>query len=207
MRRTSSRLVHDVRVIDPLAFAEHLPGRPTSDGPPRDPFEVRVATPEDDADLGRLVGGTRDHRAVTARLRDDVVDPDRLVLVARDRVDGGLLGYGRVGFLRPPDITSADRAPTGCAPAGWYLIGLVVDPEQRRRGIGTALTTARMRSVGDRADHVWYFTNARNRVSLELHAGLGFREMTRDFWVPGVTFDGGVGVLGRAILSTAGRTA
>jgi len=41
----------------------------------------------------------------------------------------------------------------------------------------------------------WYFTNARNEASLRLHRELGFREVTRDFSYPGVTFEGGVGIL------------
>jgi len=46
-------------------------------------------------------------------------------------------------------------------------------------------------------DEIWYFTNA---ASLLLHYRLGFREVTRDFTYPGVTFTGGVGVLCRACL-------
>ncbi len=44
------------------------------------------------------------------------------------------------------------------------------------------------------------FANARNRASIALHAAFGFEEVTRDFEVPGVTFEGGVGVLFRAVL-------
>jgi hypothetical protein len=49
-----------------------------------------------------------------------------------------------------------------------------------------------------RAGEVWFFANARNRASVDLHARLGFVEVTRDFAFPGVSFDGGVGVLCRA---------
>jgi hypothetical protein len=50
----------------------------------------------------------------------------------------------------------------------------------------------------ERAGEVWFFANACNRASLDLHARLGFVEVTRDFVFPGVCFDGGVGVLCRA---------
>ena len=80
--------------------------------------------------------------------------------------------------------------------------GLLVETSSRRRGIGEALTRARMHWVFERAPEAWYFTNARNLASLALHAKLGFIEVTRDFVYPRVSFDGGVGVLGRALRPT-----
>ncbi len=40
-----------------------------------------------------------------------------------------------------------------------------------------------------------FFANTRNRASLALHARIGFREITRDFTIPTVSFAGGEGVL------------
>ena len=57
--------------------------------------------------------------------------------------------------------------------------------------------------AAERAEEMWYFTNAGNRASLRLHEALGFAEVTRDFVFPGVTFTGGVGVLCRAKLDPA----
>jgi ribosomal protein S18 acetylase RimI-like enzyme len=102
----------------------------------------------------------------------------------------GLLGYGRTGWFAP-----AADAPPNTAPAGWYLTGLSVDPAWRRRGIARALTEARLDWVAARADEAWYFANATNRVSLGLHASVGFVEVTRDFTFPGIDFAGGAGVL------------
>ncbi len=45
------------------------------------------------------------------------------------------------------------------------------------------------------AERAYNFTNAHNRVSLDLHRKLGFRELPRSFTGPGVPFDGGHGVL------------
>jgi len=42
---------------------------------------------------------------------------------------------------------------------------------------------------------VYYFVNVRNRASIALHEAFGFREVTRDFHFPNVTFQGGVGAL------------
>jgi len=103
---------------------------------------------------------------------------------------GEIVGYGRVHRFR----ASAD-APPGVAPDGYYLIGLGVSPQHQRHGIGRAITRARLSWIARRASMAWYFTNARNEASLRLHRELGFREVTRDFSYPGVTFEGGVGIL------------
>lgn len=136
----------------------------------------------------------------------DLRAPDRMVFVARAAragTTGGsaagdrVVGYGRVSR----HVSSgAERE----APSGAYLGGLMVDPAHRGRGVGTALTLARMRALFEDhgADCVWYFANARNHASLALHERLGFREVTRDFWYPGVGFDGGEGVLCRAVPAT-----
>lgn len=67
-------------------------------------------------------------------------------------------------------------------------------------GVGTALTRARLAWIRRHDDEAWYFANARNLASIEMHRRLGFREVTRDFSFPSVTFDGDVGVLYRAVL-------
>lgn len=104
-----------------------------------------------------------------------------------------VVGYGRVAYFEPPDNASARVAP-----AGYYLSGLLVSEAWRRQGLGERLTAARLSWIFRRANDVWYFSNAQNRVSLALHAKLGFVEITRDFVYPGVTFDGGTGVLAKA---------
>jgi RimJ/RimL family protein N-acetyltransferase len=108
-------------------------------------------------------------------------------------VEGCFVGFGRTTHFIPPA-----GAPSNVAPEGYYVVGLLVDPGWRRRGVGLALTRARMAWAFQRAAEVWFFANARNLASLDLHARLGFAEVTRDFAFPGVCFDGGVGVLCRA---------
>lgn len=82
---------------------------------------------------------------------------------------------------------------------------MVVIPQWRRYGAGEALTKARLAWVAERADEVWYYANASNAVSLALHAAAGFEEVTREFSVPGVSFEGGVGVLCRLRLGPKHR--
>ncbi|WP_233120802.1 N-acetyltransferase [Tessaracoccus sp. ZS01] len=90
------------------------------------------------------------------------------------------------------------RAGGRGAPDGWYLTGVVVDPTVRRGGVGLRLTEARLEALRVRGtETVWYFATARNTVSLDLHRRLGFRDVTREFSISGVSFDGGEGVLSR----------
>jgi ribosomal protein S18 acetylase RimI-like enzyme len=122
-------------------------------------------------------------RALVADLRGR----DRLLLVAMS--SGRPVGYASAGWQ--------DYARRGGrnVPDGWYLTGLVVDPLHRRGAIGRRLTQRRLEWLDGRTRNVWYFANVANRPSLELHRKLGFHEVTRDFAVPGVAFDGGTGVL------------
>ena len=143
-----------------------------------------------------VAGRGGEHGQWRARFAADLADPDACLLLAE--TGGRVTAYGRARrFDPPPD------APANVAPAGYYLTGLLVAPAYRRRGLGEQLTRARMAWTAERATEIWFFANAANRASLLLHQGLGFREVTRDFTYPGVTFTGGVGVLCRASL-TAG---
>jgi GNAT superfamily N-acetyltransferase len=136
-----------------------------------------------------LLGG--DLATWIARFDPDVHEPRRTLLIAESSSDGhGVIGYGRVSYFERPAGSSPDVAP-----AGYYLGGVLVDPEARRFGVGRALTVARMEWVRERARELWYFANSRNEASLEMHKELGFEEVSRRFTFPGVTFDGGEGVL------------
>jgi ribosomal protein S18 acetylase RimI-like enzyme len=121
---------------------------------------------------------------------------NRLLLLAS--ADGEMAGYGRCARFEPGPDASPDVAPEG-----YYLGGLLVASRWRRCGIASALTRARMAWAFEYAPEVWYFTNARNTGSLALHAKLGFVEVTRSFSYPNVSFDGGLGVLGRALRAGA----
>ena len=110
-------------------------------------------------------------------LLEDVESPDRLLVVAECADE--VIGYGRVlRFVPEPD------APGNSAPAGYYLMGMVVHPDHRRKGAGAALTQARIDWISRRADAAWYFANARNAASIALHESFGFEEVTRSSSTP-----------------------
>jgi ribosomal protein S18 acetylase RimI-like enzyme len=119
-----------------------------------------------------------------------VPDPQRVLLAAV--VKGMVIGFARAGRMATPaDAQAADT------PDGWFLLGLMVADEWRRRGIGRAMTLPRLRWIAERADTAYYFTNAGNTASIDLHGELGFIEIDPDFRAPGVSFDGGRGILFR----------
>ena len=111
------------------------------------------------------------------------------LVVARE---GGDPRDHRARFIRE----AGPNSPVGC-PTGWYLAGVIVAMTARRRGVGRSLTQRRLAWIQARASEAFYFVNARNLASIDLHAAFGFQEVTRDFRVPGVTFSGGERILFR----------
>ena len=124
-----------------------------------------------------------DPAAWRASLEDSLVAADRATFVGI--VDGQVAGYATVGWLAP-----GTGDPSSPAPEAWYLLGLVVDPAVRRRGVGRQLTSARLRWLSGRTDRVWYFVSSKNRASIDLHAHFGFHQVATDLHFPGVSFTG-----------------
>jgi ribosomal protein S18 acetylase RimI-like enzyme len=179
-------------------WAAYRPGSPR--GPWPDGLVIREALPADCPDVAQI-SHERDGAEVAAaldRCDRDLRDPDRLLLVAE--VEGELAGFARAGRWEPPR-----NSPEGTAPAGWYLFGVVVRDRWRRLGIGIELTRQRLAWIGHRAEVAYYFANARNVASIDLHGKLGFIEVTRDFTFPGATFEGGAGILFRTNVRASRR--
>ncbi|SEN79609.1 Ribosomal protein S18 acetylase RimI [Actinacidiphila rubida] len=114
----------------------------------------------------------------------------RQSLVVTAKIAGEAVGYANAEFL--------PEHPVDRAPAGYYLTGVTVDPDWRRRGIATLLTRRRMDWIRERDAAVWCFVSARNGASLDLHRDLGFRRERPGASFQGVEFAGGEGWLLRA---------
>lgn len=117
-----------------------------------------------------------------------ISDESRLVVVAC--VEGSIVGWAKTHFWAEAD---------GSAPAGHYLGGLRVKPEWRRRGIGVALTQARLDWIWERAAAACYVVNAANLASIDLHARWGFRTIGTGEKFHTTEFHGGAGLLMRAV--------
>lgn len=161
---------------------------PDAHGVPLDAIEVRTARDADIEGCADLValreGGEVEHWA--RRIRYWLASGQKVfVAVLGSRV----VGYSRLAWLTP--VADGGRR----APDGLYLSGIMVDPRYRRCGIGRSLTQIRLDWARGLGQSVFFVVNALNHASMDLHRELGFRELTRDFDLPGVTFTGGEGVL------------
>ncbi|OCI30401.1 GNAT family N-acetyltransferase [Oerskovia enterophila] len=156
------------------------------DTPGRSSIRVR---PAGEDDLASIAGIER--RAARGANLDQVrlaiADPGRFVVVAT--IDDAVAGWAKTHWWPYSD---------GPAPVGHYLGGITVDPEARRRGVGAALTQARMDWVSGRASFVCYVVNATNAASIALHRRWGFHEVARATSFHTIQFTGGSGVLLRA---------
>jgi aminoglycoside 6'-N-acetyltransferase I len=68
---------------------------------------------------------------------------------------------------------------------------VVVVPGFRRRGVGFALTRARLEWIWSRTSIAYYFTNEHNTASIRMHETLNFRPVARFSEIRGVTADDG----------------
>jgi ribosomal protein S18 acetylase RimI-like enzyme len=98
------------------------------------------------------------------------------VIILAAEGNGDVLGYS-YSELEGPDYMSL-RGPAG------VLHDIVVDPAQRRNGVGRMLLEATLEALAVRgAPQVVLWTAAPNEAAQRLFAGLGFRptmlEMTR----------------------------
>jgi ribosomal protein S18 acetylase RimI-like enzyme len=179
---------------DRTAFEPEASPRAGALAPPPE-LVVAEATAQDVAGcvaLAALVAdGTSDQWA--ALFGREIGRSDRYLAVARTGDE--LVAYGRTAWFEPDP-----EAPANAAPAGYYLIGLVVDPSWRRRGVASAVTQARLAWIAQRASEAWYFADLTNPVSIRLHERAGFEAVTEDFWFPTVTDGGGSHLLGRVQL-------
>lgn len=124
-----------------------------------------------------------------------IARPDKHLLIVAEQ-NKNILGYARAVYFVPKK-----DAPANICPEGWHLTGLIVDPRYRKLGIASELTAKRLSHIASIAVEAYYFANAKNPVSIELHKPFGFEEISRDFTYPGVEFEGGEGILFRADLS------
>ncbi|HWE46743.1 MAG TPA: GNAT family N-acetyltransferase [Caulobacteraceae bacterium] len=100
---------------------------------------------------------------------------DAVLLVAE--AEGAVVGYAYAG-LEGPDWMAL-RGPAG------VLYDILIDPAQRRKGVGRALLTAILEALDQRgAPQVVLFSATQNETAQRLFAAVGFRrtmvEMTRD---------------------------
>lgn len=106
------------------------------------------------------------------------------------KVDGEIVGFGKSRLFTGGEYQYE----------GWYLSGVIVKSKFRGCGIGRALTEKRVEALQEVTKSIYYFVNSTNKVSVELHAHLGFKLLVKPFEFPNVVFESGHGCL--YVLST-----
>jgi ribosomal protein S18 acetylase RimI-like enzyme len=182
------------RHVDEMLFEPFIELHDSDRLPALDDLLIRPASMSDVTEVSEVEaareGGDAADRASTIASAITSCSTSRQGLNLVAQHENRLVGFARARYFDPP----AD-APQNVAPRGWYLSGVIVVPGFRRRGVGGNLTRARLDWIGQRDDWAYYFANAQNRVSIRLHERFGFAEVTRDFSVPGVSFEGGNRIL------------
>ena len=111
---------------DPSTFEPWVPSRVGVPTPPSG-LTIREATAQDVEGCVALAEPVSDGASVewVELFCHNIEHRDRYLAVAR--AGDALVGYGRTAWFEP-----APAAPSNAAPAGYYLIGLVVAPGWRR---------------------------------------------------------------------------
>lgn len=174
-------------------YARYQPHPERSD--PLD-FQVRRAAP-DDAYAIAVIDSHRNGGEPA-----DIVDMVRRALErGKDAVWVAQVGSKVVGFAKLSWVDPGAIEGSRNVDAGYYLRGVIVEDGSRRRGIGRELTRVRLEWIAEQgATEAFYVARATNLPSIELHAKLGFVEVSRDFACPGMMSPGGEYALFRAHL-------
>ncbi|MEO7586595.1 MAG: GNAT family N-acetyltransferase [Arachnia sp.] len=161
--------------------------------PEQFPVLLREATVKDHADVAKIC---RASGRTPWSLEALAPIPGRVAIVAT--VSGEVVGVAK---------THLQEEAEGDAPAGHYLGGLVVDPRRRRKGLGSVLTNARLEWIWERSHCAFYFTDAVNTASIELHRHFGFVPIATAPTIRGVSADdeGGNVVLHEAVAAPGGH--
>lgn len=140
--------------------------------------EIRDATEHDlDATVALIAAHRGGDVAEWRQLFDAALDDDARHFVVAV-VAGSIVGFGHTKRV---EARPADDAP----PAGWFLSGVTVAPDVRRRGIGTALTRVRLDRLRGLTDVVYYAAEPDNEATVALHAPFGFVFTGQRVAVPG----------------------
>lgn len=149
--------------VEGLSITEALPEHA--------PLSARVEVAREGGDAAQII-------PLIARELSLIQQGKRKRYTCLGRVGGAVVSYARCGY-REPD----PRFPG--LPEGWYLIGINVLPQWRRRGIGAALTAHRLAWLSVRTDEVYYNTSPVNRASAAMHRPFGFSLVAEGVAAPG----------------------
>lgn len=186
-----------------MAFVNDSPNRRSGTKLVPAGLSVRISVRDDIPSLLALdAEGQDDLAGFRKRLESEVLESEsgaRGVLLVAELKDT-IIGYARARKVDNPRRSSK-------VPNGWYLLGIFVHEDLRRRGIASALTLERLRHVARRSTTCYYFASSANDASISLHERFGFLEDRRNFRFPGVDFGAARGILYKLDLRRTGLVA
>lgn len=134
---------------------------------------VRMAREKDAVAIGKLIHDEYGHHEETY-IRRTISDmrnsKGRMVCVST--VEGIIVGYARCRLFEEAKYPYNGEF-------GWYLMGMVVHPNFRKRGIGKKLIEFRINWLRSKTKEIFYITNSRNTPSIQSHDSFGFKEIAR----------------------------
>ncbi|MCB0723471.1 MAG: GNAT family N-acetyltransferase [Ignavibacteriae bacterium] len=146
-------------------------------------FTIRLAKEGDEEGIAVLrherEGGEYDELLAQSKtlVREGLDIETTHVFIAE--IPGLIIGFCIMRYFIP-----GDDAPVNTAPGGWYLLGINVKKEYRRRGVGTELIRVRLKFIPGTCDTAYYFTNPKNFTSQAFHSRFGFEEIKEDIVYP-----------------------
>lgn len=149
---------------------------------------IRIAETRDIEAISKLIYSRGQITIQKARQQttDEFPLPEIKVLIVAE-VDGEIAGFARSFLI----LNNKKRD----VPFGWYLMGVIVDKQFRRMGVGELLTKARLEKIKASGKKAYYFANSQNQSSIDLHVPFGFKEVKRGPDFLGIKMDGGEGIL------------
>ena len=164
-------------------YAEYLSN---SNQEPTTDVQIRFAVPTDASDIGKIevkvYGEYPDpfdqviekiNKAIKAQESNEILQKTWVAIKNRK-----IIGFSKIGFRKNivndfPDLVK-----------GWYLTGVTIHTNWRRKGIAGLLVQTRMDWLKDKTNEVYYWSNKKNRVSEALHKKFGFKEIKSSIYTP-----------------------
>ncbi len=165
-------------------------------------IEVRLAQ---ENDLERIAKITQDFEPQTLeRYKESFKsqieqnsNPESSIFIFVAIIDNIVVGHGKLFYYSKEKHDVEFKSPEG-----WYLNGVIVAPEFRRKGVAKALLSFRESFILEKkGNEVFSIVSVENIPSISYHTSLGFKEQERAPGYLSVKLKCGEGILFYKVLS------
>ena len=149
-------------------------------------IKVRLAIPTDANDIGRIevkVYGEypENYKLVIKKIKEAITTQGSIESLRKTWVavkNKKILGFAKVGYIN----TIINNFPDFIK--GWYLTGVTIHPDWRRKGVGQFFVKTRLNWLKEKTDEVYYWSNKDNKASEALHKIFGFKVIKTSIYTP-----------------------